>query len=58
MRERFGLRTEDGALEGVTNTIDDCVYWLGNGAYFSPEYPDCMFIIGDAYNLWNRSDVW
>ena len=27
---------------------------LGNGGYFSPAFPRCIFIIGDEYNLWNR----
>ena len=38
--------------------IDDCWFWLGHGAYFSPDYPECMFILGDEFNLWNRSDTW
>ena len=30
---------------------------MGDGAYFSPDYPDCMFIVGDEYDLWDRQEV-
>lgn len=36
----------------------DCITWFGDGAYFSPQYPECLFVVGDAYNLWERSDLW
>ena len=30
------------------------IFRLGNGGYFSPAFPRCIFIVGDEYNLWNR----
>ena len=38
---------------GISNTIDDCWFWFGHGAYFTPEYPECLFLLGDEYGLWN-----
>ena len=37
---------------------EDCIFWMGNGAYFSPTTARCMFIVGDAYNLWDRHPIW
>ena len=38
----------------ITLEINDCWFWLGHGAYFTPDYPECMFKLGDEYYLWNR----
>ena len=53
--ETFGLDPVDGP-DGSFGAYDaeQCISWLGNGAYFDPEIPECFFTIGDAYNLWNR----
>ena len=37
---------------------EDCIFWMGNGAYFSPTTARCMFIVGDAYSLWDRHPIW
>ena len=58
MRERFAISSsasEAAAEEIGFESPDDCIFWLGNGAYFSPTTGRCMFILGDAYNLWDRS---
>ena len=57
MRERFGLGGADRASEGV-GLGSDCWFWLGQGAYFSPDVPECMFYLGDTFDLWNNSDTW
>lgn len=36
----------------------DCWFWLGHGAYFSEEHYECFFVLGDTFQLWNRSEVW
>merc|ERR1712241_665752 len=28
------------------------------GGYFSPVHPSCIFIVGDGYDLWDRTEVW
>lgn len=50
-----------GGFEGSSAGLgmnNDCWFWLSDGAYFSPEYPECIFILGDTYRLWNTSDTW
>lgn len=57
MKERFGLgEYEEDGVGG--DDADECTFWFGNGGYFSPVHPRCLFIVGDEYNLWNRSDTW
>ena len=36
----------------------DCIFWLGNGGYFSPSTARCMFLVGDSYHLWDRHPIW
>ena len=61
MKERFGLDPKDGKSEGIlADNPEDCIFWFSDGAYFDPSSPQCIFLVGDAYNLWNRTDggVW
>jgi hypothetical protein len=61
LRERFALSSEpdEAAGEGIGFTeIDDCVFWFGNGAYFSPSTCRCLFLVGDWAGLWDRHPVW
>ncbi len=59
MRERFGLDSKDGELEGIGHdNPEDCVFWFGNGAYFAKETAECLFVTGDAYDLWDRTEIW
>ena len=59
LQERFGLDTKEGISEGIfSDNPEDCIFWFSNGAYFDPELPQCMFITGDAYELWNRTEMW
>ena len=69
-REVWGVRMQRTALsgevffvplslsgEGKVSTLTfykNSLSRLGNGGYFSPAFPRCIFIIGDEYNLWNR----
>ena len=49
----------DGESEGIfDDNPEDCIFWFLNGAYFDPESPQCLFVTGDAYDLWNRSDIY
>ena len=57
LKEHFGLGSYEGEAEGI-GLDNDCWFWLGDGAYFSPDYPECMFILGDTFRLWNTSDTW
>ncbi len=58
MKERFGLPTEEGPAEGIGNSPEECIFWFSDGAYFSPDLPECLFVVGDAYDLWERQEVW
>ena len=61
LRERFAISTdeEEAMNEGIGfQSPDDCIFWFGNGAYFTPTTARCMFIVGDTYNLWDRHPVW
>ena len=61
MRERFAISSseeEAGGQEVGFASPDDCIFWFGNGAYFSPTTARCMFIVGDAYQLWERHPIW
>ena len=59
MKERFGLYPKDGESEGIYHdNPEDCIFWFSNGAYFDPVTPECIFITGDAYNLWDRTEIW
>ena len=61
MKERFGLDPKNGKSEGIlTDNPEDCIFWFSDGAYFDPHSPHCIFLVGDAYNLWNRTEggVW
>ena len=57
LREHFGLGSHEGVAEGI-GMDNDCWFWLGDGAYFSPDVPECIFILGDTFDLWNSSDTW
>ena len=47
--------TADFNVLGLINPdAEQCITLFGNGAYFSPTYPECFFVIGDTYELWNR----
>ena len=59
MWERFGISTSEGPKEGISKTDpEDCTFWFSNGAYFDPVTPECIFIVGDAYDLWDRTEIW
>jgi hypothetical protein len=59
MRERFGLHPKSGRDEGIlADNPEDCIFWFSNGAYFDPESPQCIFLTGDSYDLWDRTEVW
>jgi len=59
MKERFGLYPKDGESEGIHHdNPEDCIFWFSNGAYFDPVTPECIFITGDAYDLWDRTEIW
>ena len=59
MRERFGLSPKEGNEEGLLDdNPEDCIFWFSNGAYFDPESPQCIFITGDSYDLWDRTEIW
>lgn len=59
LKEKFGLSPKDGAAEGIlTGNAEDCIFWFANGAYFDPASPECIFIVGDSYHLWNRTEIW
>lgn len=59
MKERFGLYPKDGEFEGIHHdNPEDCIFWFSNGAYFDPVTPECIFITGDAYDLWDRTEIW
>ena len=39
-------QTDEAAQEGIGFTdIDDCIFWFGNGAYFSPTTCRCIFLV-------------
>ena len=53
------METKEGISEGIfADNPEDCIFWFSNGAYYDPEMPQCMFVTGDAYELWNRTEVW
>jgi len=56
LEERFGLGEYEG--EVTIEDIENCTFWLGNGGYFSPVHPRCIFIVGDGYDLWDRTTTW
>ncbi|TRY69923.1 hypothetical protein TCAL_02356 [Tigriopus californicus] len=59
LKEQFGLHSSEGEIEGIgVEDPEDCIFWFGDGAYFSRETARCMFVVGDSYNLWNRSETW
>ena len=58
LKTRFGLPTEEGASEGITTSAEDCIFWFGDGAYFHPDTPECLFVVGNEYNLWDRHEIW
>lgn len=59
LKEKFGLSPDDGPSEGILkDNAEDCIFWFSNGAYFDPESPECIFIVGDSYHLWNRTEIW
>ena len=61
LRERFAISSsvDEASFEGLGfSTPDECVFWFGNGGYFSPTTARCMFIVGDAYNLWDVHPIW
>ena len=59
LKERFGMATSEGPSEGILDdNPEDCIFWFSNGAYFDPETPQCIFLVGDAYKLWNRAEIW
>ena len=58
MKERFGLYPKDGESEGIFHdNPEDCIFWFSDGAYFDPTVPECLFVVGDAYELWNRTEI-
>ena len=57
--ETFGLDASDGLAESIdASNAENCIFWMGDGAYFSPAFPEVFFVSGDEYNLWNRSETW
>ena len=61
MRERFAISSdpEEATSESLGfSDIDDCIFWFGNGAYFSPSTCRCLFLVGDWAYLWDRHPVW
>ena len=61
MRERFSISsdTDEASSENIGfESPEDCIFWFGNGAYFTPTTGRCIFIVGDAYNLWDRHPIW
>ena len=61
LRERFAISSSEE--EAMNETIgfqssEDCIFWFGNGAYFTPTTARCMFIVGDEYDLWDRHPIW
>ena len=61
MRERFAISSseeEAGAEEVSFASPEDCIFWFGDGGYFSPTTARCMFIVGDTYQLWERHPIW
>ena len=61
LRERFAISSEpeEAASEGLGfSDIDDCIFWFGNGAYFSPSTCRCLFLVGDWAFLWDRHPIW
>ena len=61
LKERFAISSsiDEASLEGIGfSTPDECVFWFGNGGYFSPTTARCLFLVGDAYNLWDVHPIW
>ena len=59
MKQRFGLHPKDGESEGIMHdNPEDCIFWFSNGAYFDPTTSECIFITGDSYQLWDRTEIW
>ena len=60
LKERFGISTNEGlSNEGISNTDpEDCIFWFSDGSYFDPNTSECIFIVGDAYDLWDRTEIW
>ena len=58
LHERFAIPAADGPSEADLDLdpVQDCWFWLTDAAYFTPEYPDCMFLLGDEFDLWERSN--
>jgi len=53
------LYPKDGESEGIFHdNPEDCIFWFSNGAYFDPVTSECIFITGDAYDLWDRTEIW
>ncbi len=60
LQERFAIPAADGPSEADLDLdpVQDCWFWLTDAAYFTPEYPECMFVLADEFDLWERSDFW
>jgi hypothetical protein len=55
---RSSFDVADGPLHGFGyETPEDCLFWFGMAAYSHPLVAECMFIVGDAYSMWNHP-VW
>jgi hypothetical protein len=49
---RSSFQVEDGPSLGFSyDTPEDCMFWMGIAAYSHPLVAECMFVIGDEYDM-------
>jgi len=55
---RSSFDVAEGPYHGFSfDDPEDCIFWLGMAAYSHPLVIECMFIVGDAYDMWDHS-IW